>query len=149
VTVARVLFISLLTFFSSAALAIADEPIAIGDIVADPDPYHLRLVTLHGTVRQVKALEPYSQTSGTTCYGAYTFTLEDDTGLIGVAVLGVCGKPTIKAPDVFDGERVLVQAQILAPGHSGPSGRSGGRITLEGDQDKVRAVASAISHLGE
>ena len=141
--------IALLITFASPVLALSDEPVVIGEIIADPDLYHLKQVTFQGTVRQVKALDPYVQTSGTTCYGAYTFTLEDDTGSIGVAVLGVCGKPMIKTPDVFDGDRAIVQAQIFAPGHSTNYGGSQGRVTVGEDQEKVHAVATAISRLGE
>ncbi|MGH7253609.1 MAG: hypothetical protein ACREIE_07400, partial [Nitrospiraceae bacterium] len=118
--VASSISIALLITFASPILALSDEPIAIGEIVADPDLYHLKLVTVQGTVRQVKALAPYVQTSGSTCYGAYTFRLEDDTGAIEIDVLGLCGNPVLKVPDVIEGDRVIVQAQILAPGHSAP-----------------------------
>jgi hypothetical protein len=55
----------------------------------------------------------------------------------------------IKAPDVFDGDRAIVQAQIFAPGHSANYRGSQGRVTVGEDQEKVHAVATAISRLGE
>jgi len=137
--------IALLITFASPVLALSDEPVAIGEIVADPDLYHLKLVTVQGTVRQVKALAPYVQTSGTTCYGAYTFRLEDDTGAIEVDVLGVCGNPRLKVPDVIEGDRVIVQAQILAPGHSTPERRSENPPPYARDPQSLQAIASTIS----
>lgn len=145
---ARLLVISFLVFFSTAN-ALTDEPVPIGDVVADPEGRHLELVTLRGTVRQVKAIAPYFQSSGTACYGAYSFTLEDDTGVITVAVLGLCGKPVIKEPDVSDGERVTVRAQIYAPGRFGFFRGPDGRPIRETEQDLVHAVASGIVHEGQ
>lgn len=148
VLAARLLVISCL-LSCSTAIALTDEPVPIGDVVADPDGYHLELVTLRGTVRRVKAIAPYSQNSGVECYGAYSFTLEDDTGVITVAVLGLCGKPMIKEPDVSDGETVTVRAQIYAPGHFGSFREPDGRPLGETDQDQVQAVANQIVHEGQ
>ncbi len=137
--------LALLLTFASPFLALSDEPIAIGEIVADPDLYHLKLVTFQGTVRQVKALAPYVQTSGTTCYGAYTFRLEDDTGAIEIDVLGVCGNPVLKVPDVIEGDRAIVQVQILAPGHSTPHSGSQSSPLFGRDPQSLQAIASTIS----
>ncbi len=137
--------IALLITFASPVLALSDEPVAIGEIVADPDLYQLKLVTVQGTVRQVKALAPYVQTSGTTCYGAYTFTLEDDTGAIEIDVLGMCGKPMTKVPDVIEGDRVIVQAQILAPRHSTPHSGSETSPPFGRDPQSLQVVAGRIS----
>lgn len=147
--VGRSIPLALLLTLIGPALALGGEPIAIGEIVADPDLYHLRLVTFQGTVRQVKALAPYAQTSGTTCYGAYTFRLEDDTGAIEIDVLGVCGKPVLKVPDVIEGDRVIVEAQILAPGHSIPQRGTETSPLLGRDPQSLQAIASTISRPGE
>ena len=51
-------------------------------------------------------------------YGAYTFTLEDTAGsgaLLDVAVLGICGRQAIVFPEVADGDKFLVQADIQSP----------------------------------
>lgn len=145
---ARLLVIFSLVFCSTA-VTLADEPVPIGDILADPDGHHLELVTFRGTVRQVKAIAPYFQSSGTACYGAYRFTLEDDTGVITVAVLGLCGKPVIREPAVADGERVTIRAQIYAPGHFGFFRGPDGRPLREPEQDLVQAVANEIVHEGQ
>jgi hypothetical protein len=99
--------------------ALADESVPIGRIAADPEPYHLRFVTLQGTVQHVHVLEPYRQPSGNICYGTYLFTLQDDTGSLDVAVLGMCGVAIIRPPEVSDGDKVIVKAQVQAPGHLG------------------------------
>lgn len=127
-------------------VAAADEPIAIGRIVEDPEAYHMRTVTLQGTVRQVEALEPYVQRSGTTCYGAYVFELEDETESLTVVVMGLCGKPIIRGPDVSDGELVTVRAQVYAPGRLGSLKGADGRSIAMLDHDLVHAVASEIIH---
>ena len=76
----------------------AEEPISIQQILEDPQIYHLRHVTLHGTVRDVQPLDPYKLPNETVCYGAYLFRLEDDTSTLAVAVLGICGKPLVRDP---------------------------------------------------
>jgi hypothetical protein len=122
----------------SAAALFADGPVEIGAILKDPDSYNLRVVTLEGTVRDVKPYEPYYEPfrcgSGV-CYGAYTFTLVDETGSIEVAHTMLVRKPGVKVPEVKDGERVVIEAQILAPGRFIEGSRG---ITEE--RKKVQAV---------
>jgi hypothetical protein len=120
-------------------LALADEPVPIGEVVADPDAYHFRLVPLQGTVRKVAPLPPYTPGPDTTCYGAYTFTLEDDTGSIEISVLGICGKPILRKPEVNDGEVILLTAQILSPNNL--------TSAFKGEVKRLRAVANSITHL--
>ncbi len=146
----RTFFTSLLISFISAAVSLAGEPVPITEILTDPEAYHLKLVTLQGIVRQVKALEPYYQNSGAGCYGAYTFVLEDGTGTIAVAVLGICGKPMIRNPEVADGEMVMVQAHIYAPGRFGYFRDKDGQPILGFEErEQVQAVAAAISRSAE
>jgi hypothetical protein len=124
---------------AAAGFAAADEPVPIGEVVADPDVYHFRLIPLQGTVRQVTQLPPYAPSPDTTCYGAYTFTLEDESGSMEVEVLGICGKPLLRKPEVGDGERILLIAQILSPN----------RLTSasKGEVKRLRALANSITHL--
>jgi hypothetical protein len=56
------------TSYASAA-----EPITIREIVDEPKSFHLKQVTLQGTVRNVTPLDPYKLQAGTMCYGAYLF----------------------------------------------------------------------------
>ncbi len=120
-------------------LAHADDPVPINEVIADPDAYHFRIIHLQGTVRQVTPLPPYTPGPDTTCYGAYTFMLEDDTGSIEVSVLGICGRPVLRKPEVVDGETILLVAQILSPS----------RVTSasKGEVKRLRAMANSITHL--
>lgn len=127
----------------------AAEPVPIGEILADPDLFHIRHVTFQGTVRNVVQLDPYFQTTetaGVVCYGAYAFRVEDDSGAIDVGVLGFCGVPVIRPPAVADGDQVAVTAQIHAPGRTGAYLDLFGRFIPAGDR-QVRSIASHISKL--
>lgn len=127
----------------------AEEPITIQQILEEPQVYHLRHVTLHGTVRDVQALDPYTLPNGTNCYGAYLFRLEDDTSAIPVAVLGICGKPLIRNPEVEDGDRVEVGATIQAPSHGGYYLSFRGLKVVTEQEGVVQAVADRILPLLE
>ncbi len=116
-----------------------DEPVPIGEVIADPDAYHMRIVLLQGTVRRVTQLPPYSPATDTTCYGAYTFTLEDETGSVEISVLGFCGAPVFRTPEVREGEPILLKAQILSPNHL--------TSLSKGEVKKLRAVANEIRHI--
>jgi len=136
--------------FGSAAPAGAQtvqpsDTVPIADLLADPEPFHLKLLPLRGVVRNVRALEPYYQPSGAGCYGAYTFMLEDGTGSLHVSVLGICGTPIVKNPDVADGDRVLVTAQIHAAAIRGTARKSDGSPFPDPDPEGVYAVARIIA----
>src|ERR1043165_3221219 len=95
----------------------AAEPITIVEIMDAPKTFHLIQVTLRGTVRNVTQLDPYKVQGGTMCYGSYLFYLEDETSSINVAVYGRCGIPTVKDPDVEDGQQIELTAPIQSPSH--------------------------------
>jgi hypothetical protein len=146
-TVAALAGIVFLCFRPSKSRAV--EPTQIQAILADPSVYHLRQTALQGTVRRVQPLDPYETPSGVRCYGAYLFQLDDDTGVIDVAVTGLCGIPLVKDPDVEEGDRVLVEALIQTPSHGGYA------LTLQGlkiateREGTIQAVASRITPLSE
>jgi len=122
----------------------AEEPTGIQQILDEPRVYHLRHVTLHGTVRDVRSLDPYKLQDETICYGAYLFRLEDGDATIPVAVLGVCGKPMLRDPEVEDGDHVEVSATIQAPSHGGQYlSFSGPKVATE-QEGVVQAVADRI-----
>jgi len=132
--------------FSSASAA--DSP-TIREILDEPASYHLKQVLLSGTVRNVQPLDPYRLPAGTTCYGAYLFSLEDDTASINVAVFGICGLPTVKDPDVEDGAKVELLATIQAPSHGGYYLSFQG-LKVAGEREGVlQAVADRIVPLTE
>jgi hypothetical protein len=75
--------------------------------------------------------------------------LEDDTGVIDVAVTGLCGIPLVKDPDVQEGDRVLVEALIQTPSHGGYAlSLQGLKITTE-REGAIQAVAARITPLPE
>ena len=129
--------------------ASAAEPITIREILDDPKSFHLKQVTLQGTVRNVTPLDPYKLPAGTTCYGAYLFYLEDETSSINVAVYGLCGVPTVKDPDVEDGQRIELAATIQSPSHGGYYlSFQGEKVTGE-REGVIQAVAVRITPLAE
>jgi hypothetical protein len=128
---------------------LADEPITIRQILDEPQIYHLRRVTLQGTVRDVQPLDPYTLPNGTNCYGAYLFRLEDDSAAISIAVLGICGKPLVRDPEVEDGDRVELSATIQAPSHGGYYLSFRGLKVITEQEGVVQAVADRILPLLE
>ncbi len=141
--------LTLVSCFMLIGAAHAGEPLPIADILAEPSVYHLRQVTIQGTVRNVQPMDPYQLPSGTNCYGAYRFMLEDETTAIAVAVQGLCGIPTVKDPDVDDGDRVTVDAIIQAPSHGGYNLDLRGFIITAEREGHVQAVANRITPLAE
>lgn len=143
----RMRWVAVLTLLLIASPAVAQEAVFIEEIAARPDLYHLHQVVIQGTVRDVQALPPYQLTSGANCYSAYLFRLEDDTGSIAVAVLGICDKPVMRELDVVEGDQATVQATIHAPGHGSYFLTVKGlRISTE-ERGEIQAVASNIVRL--
>lgn len=134
---------------SPLGLSQAQEVLTVQEVLADPGLFHLRQVTLKGTVRQVQPLDPYEIPAGSTCYGGYLFNLEDDTATLPVAVPGLCGVPMVKDPDVEDGARVVVEAMIQAPSHGGYAlSFKGSKIAMD-QEGVVQAIANRITPLVE
>lgn len=116
---ARTVLFQIALVVASAAFALAGEVIPIGMILKNPEAYNLRVVTLEGTVHDVKPYKPYFQPFRCgvgVCYGAYTFMLVDEGGSLEVEHPVLDKTPSIKVPEVSEGERVIIEAQILAPG---------------------------------
>ncbi|MDR4467049.1 MAG: hypothetical protein MRJ68_01975 [Nitrospira sp.] len=130
-------------------LVLAEEPIAIQQILEEPRVYHLKHVTMHGTARDVQPLAPYTVSNGENCYGAYLFRLEEDEATIPVAVLGICGRPLVRDPDIEDGERIEVSATIQAPSHGGYYLSFKGLKAVTEQEGVVQAVADRILPLVE
>jgi hypothetical protein len=121
-----------------------EEPVSIQQILEEPRTFHLHHVTLQGIVRDVQPLDPYTLPNGTNCYGAYLFRLEDDSSALSVAVLGLCGKPLVRDPEVEDGARVEVSAVIQAPSHGGYYLSFRGLKVITETEGLVQAVADRI-----
>jgi hypothetical protein len=128
----------------SSTLVWAGEPTSIQRILEEPKVYHLRHVTVRGTVRDVQPLAPYTLANGDPCYGAYLFRLEEDEATLSVAVLGICGRPVVRDPEVEDGDRVEISATIQAPSHGGTILSFKGPKAVTDDEAVVQAVADRI-----
>ena len=127
----------------------AQEAVTVQEVLADPVLFHLRQITLKGTVRNVQPLDPYEIPAGSTCYGGYLFNLEDDTATLSIAVPGLCGVPMVKDPDVEDGARVAVDATVQAPSHGGYAlSFKGAKIAMD-QEGIVQAIANRITPLAE
>lgn len=131
-------------FLMSSTLIGAEEFTNIQQILEDPKIYHLRHVTMRGTVRDVQPLAPYTLANGDPCYGAYLFRLEENEATLSVAVLGICGRPVVRDPEVEDGDRVEVSATIQAPSHGGAILSFKGPKTVTEEEIVVQAVADRI-----
>ena len=134
---------------AGSSSASAAEPIAIREILDDPRSFHLKQVTLQGRVRNVTPLDPYKLQAGTMCYGAYLFYLEDETSSINVAVYGRCGVPTVKDPDVEEGQRIELTATIQSPSHGGYYLSFQGVKVAREQEGVIQAVADRITSLSE
>lgn len=132
---------------SGLSHASAAEPITVREILDEPKSFHLKQVTLQGTVHNVTPLDPYALQAGTMCYGAYLFYLEDATSSINVAVYGRCGIPTVKDPDVEDGQRIELTATIQSPSHGGYYLSFQGVKVARDKEGVIQAVADRITSL--
>lgn len=143
-TSARIVALLIVVLLTLGELVWAEEPIGIQQILEEPRLYHLRHVTLRGIVRDVQSLAPYTVPNGDNCYGAYLFRLEEDEATIPVAVLGICGKPIVRDPEVEDGDRVEVSATIQAPSQGGYYLSFKGLKVATEQEGIVQAVADRI-----
>ena len=106
----------------SAAMASA-EMVQIGNILTRPEAYHLRTVQLQGVATHIQALPPtFNSKFGAMCYGAYTFTLSDETGSIMVEVPSMCGRVQEAITIITESQKVSAEIRIEAPGYYTGSG---------------------------
>lgn len=110
----------LLTAVSVGADLYTEEPLSIKTLLADPKPYELRIVILHGVVRELRLLDPPFVSpgrGGSRCRNAYTFLLDDHTASVVVGVPMNClRQPPVIELDVVADETVFIEGQVLAPG---------------------------------
>jgi hypothetical protein len=112
--------VAFLAFFLAWSLStsLADDVTPIGKALSTPDSYHLQTITLQGKVQQLRLLTPH-WAFNRECYAAM-FSLSDNTDSIEVLVPGPCGNPTLNPTPVLpyaDGDHVIVEARIQAPGY--------------------------------
>jgi hypothetical protein len=96
--------------------------LTIHSLLADPQPYHMKIVTLTGTSHQVQALRdapnalPHLDFQCYLVHPPYTFVLADDTGFLQISVRGrlpcVSQHSPAEPPEVAEGNLVQVDLQI-------------------------------------
>lgn len=122
----------------------AGEPLPIEELREYPERYHLHNVVVQGTAQDVRAFDPYKLQSGSVCYAAYSFRLVDGTGMLPVIVMGVCGVPIVKDPDIDDGDVLSAEVTVHAPGKGTFFLTFDGRSMPFTDVDDVQGVARNI-----
>lgn len=123
------------------------ELVPIGKVLTQPTLYHMQIIPMQGVVRKVELLMPHDPYQlGDPCYGSYTFLLEDETGSIEVGVIGArlyCRtRDQAAAPEVTEGDRVIVHGRIHAAGEYVDKMTS----PLPVQHTKTQALATQISH---
>jgi hypothetical protein len=104
-------------FLLSAAMASA-EMVQLKNILTRPEAYHLKVVHLQGVATHVQALpSTFINKFGTVCFGAYTFTLSDETGSIVVEVPSMCGRSQEAMTTIAENQEVFAEVRIEAPGY--------------------------------
>lgn len=112
----------------------AGESLTIAALLADPSVYHMKTVTLRGTVSQVQILvdppNPNPQLDYQMYYAhpPYTFVLADDTGFLQIVAKArppyVPKSSSPLPPDVEDGDTVVIEVWItVAHDDSGATDR--------------------------
>ena len=114
----------------SGSPGFAADPVTIEKLQADPQSYHLKVVTLRGTAHQIQILTspppdlPRIDTQCLMVHPPYTFVLSDDTGFLQITVRArppcVSQHSPAEPPDVAEGDSVAVDAQITVTQGSGP-----------------------------
>lgn len=111
-----------LSLSAGGASSMASEAVTnVGKILANFETYHLRRVTLIGTVNDINLVDHIpagynTNIMGWPCRNVYLFRLEDETGSIMVLMGDVCPSRH-PGPEVAAGDHVVVHASIHAPGY--------------------------------
>ena len=105
-----------------ASTAQAADPITIEKLQTNASSYHVKTVTLQGTVHQVQVLTdapvalPQLDFQCQMIHPPYTFVLTDDTGFLQITVRArlpcVTKRSPVEPPDVAEGDTVTVDAQV-------------------------------------
>src|SRR5881628_1903494 len=87
-----VVLLSILVWLTHPIAAPAGEPVTIAKLLADPQPYHLKVIAVQGTALQVQILQDKPGSNPRLdfqCYMVhppYTFVLADETGFLQISV---------------------------------------------------------------
>src|SRR5437868_11015240 len=93
---------------------VREEPIPIGEIIANPQAFNMRKVRLQGIVQ---TLERIPRAGGCGLLDAYLFTLDDQTGQLTITDRGTClrrsVKPLMTGFAVGDSVEVVITVSLL------------------------------------
>jgi hypothetical protein len=127
--IGKTVVVQVLLMYAGALLGLAAEPVTIEKLQADPQSYHLKMVTLRGTAHQIQILTspppplPQIDTQCRMAHPPYTFVLSDETSFLQITVRArppcVSKHSPAEPPDVADGDTVSVDAQITVMPGSG------------------------------
>lgn len=95
--------------------ALAGERLLIGKILRHPADYQARVVTVEGRARAVRTLPAHRGTprcGGSAVYDSQMFTLQDESGTIGIGTGGTC-RPNVIRP-VVENERLRIRGVVVA-----------------------------------
>ena len=93
----------------------AEDTVKIGTILSNSGSYVNQIVSVAGTVRSPRLEQYKSNITGTIKCNQY-FTLADETGSIPVISFSQCAIGGQEAIILVNGDRVLVEANVEAPG---------------------------------
>lgn len=96
-----------------AAPADFGDPVAIARVLSDPSAFNLEVVTLVGTIREIRPIQVEAECGGGSGFILY---LRDETGELAIRNQGTCveGDYVPALPGLFArGERVMVRAAII------------------------------------
>jgi hypothetical protein len=115
----------------------SDAPVAIARILSTPSAYNLDVVTLVGTIRDIRRIQFEGSCGGD---GGFILYLRDETGEIPIRNVGACveGEYVPALPGEYRrGEQVRVRAAIIEHPSDQP------------DRPDVEATLVRVDHLAE
>ena len=106
--------------FSCLALGListasAGDRLSIRKILEHPDNYQAKVVTVEGRAGAVSNTPVHRGTSrcgGSAVYDSQTFTLQDESGIIGIGTAGAC-RPNATQP-VLENEHLRIRGVVVA-----------------------------------
>ena len=97
------------------SVASAGERVSIGNILEHPGDYQAKVVTVEGRARFVSNLPVHRGTArcgGSAVYDGQTFTLQDESGSIGIGTTGTCRPGATEL--VMENERLRIRGVVVA-----------------------------------
>ena len=95
--------------------ASAGDRLSIRKILEHPDDYQAKVVTVEGRAKAITSLPVHRGTprcGGSAVYDSQTFTLQDESGSIGIGTAGTC-RPKVMKP-VREKEHLRIRGVVVA-----------------------------------